>query len=83
MYNDILATLLPVETPLLADIIEKMNFALARGVSELKWNSSCIDEFIKKARADFSVVDELDNKIKDYVRKMQDMMGKWEQPLFD
>jgi dynein heavy chain len=83
MYNDILATLLPVEKPLLADRIEKMNVALQRGVNELKWNSSGIDEFINKARADVSVVDELVKKMKDNVRKMQDMMGKWEQPLFE
>jgi dynein heavy chain len=39
MYNEILATLLPVEKPLLADRIERMNKALEPGVAELRWNS--------------------------------------------
>jgi dynein heavy chain len=46
MYNDILATLLPVEKPLLADRIEKINKALQPGIEQLKWNSSNIDPFI-------------------------------------
>jgi dynein heavy chain len=39
MYNDILATLLPVEKPLLADRIERINKALQPGIDSLKWNS--------------------------------------------
>jgi dynein heavy chain len=39
MYNDILATLLSVEKPLLADRIERINKALQPGVDSLKWNS--------------------------------------------
>jgi dynein heavy chain len=39
MYNDILSELLPVEKPLLADRIEKMNISLQKGFSELRWNS--------------------------------------------
>lgn len=38
-YNGILSTLLPVEKPLLADRIDKMNGALQKGIDELKWNS--------------------------------------------
>jgi dynein heavy chain len=49
MYNNILATLLPVEKPLLFDRIERMNQALAKGIEELKWNSQAIDPFIKNA----------------------------------
>jgi len=46
MYNDILATLLPVEKPLLADRIEKINKSLQPGVDTLRWNSAGIDPFI-------------------------------------
>jgi dynein heavy chain len=49
MYNNILSTLLPVEKPLLADKIERMNNALQKGIDELKWNSQNIDPFIKQA----------------------------------
>lgn len=43
MYNEILATLLPVEKPLLADRIEKINKSLQPGVDSLRWNSAGID----------------------------------------
>lgn len=46
MYNEILATLLPVEKPLLADRIERINKSLQPGIDQLKWNSTTIDPFI-------------------------------------
>lgn len=46
MYNGILATLLPVEKPLLSDRIDRMNRALQAGIDSLKWNSQNIDPFI-------------------------------------
>jgi dynein heavy chain len=83
MYNDILATLLPVEKPLLADRIEKMNKALRAGIEELRWNATSIDPFIKAAMGIVSDVDALVKLMKDNVRKMQDMMKKWLTPLFE
>ena len=83
MYNEILATLLPVEKPLLADRIERMNKALQPGIGELKWNSQNIDPFINQAMAIVTDVDELVKKMKDNVKKMQELMSKWEKPLFD
>lgn len=83
MYNDILATLLPVEKPLLADRIEKMNKSLLPGIGELKWNSQNIDPFINQAMSIVTDVDELVKKMKDNVKKMQEMMTRWEKPLFD
>jgi dynein heavy chain len=71
MYNDILATLLPVEKPLLADRIERMNQSLAKGINELRWNSQNIDPFIKQAMVIVSEVDELVKKMKDNVNKMK------------
>lgn len=46
MYNDILSILLPVEKPLLAERIEKINTSLQPGVINLRWNSPGIDVFI-------------------------------------
>jgi dynein heavy chain len=83
MYNDILATLLPVEKPLLADRIDKMNKALQQGIDELKWNSQNIDPFIKQAMATVSSVDELVRKMKDNVKKMHNAMDKWKKSLFE
>lgn len=49
MYNHILATLLPVEKPLLAKKIEKINKDIQQGIVEYKWNGDRkqIDPFIK------------------------------------
>ncbi len=83
IYNDILATLIPVEKPLLADRITKMNNSLQDGLVKLKWNSKNIDQFIKEAATTVHDVDQVVKKMKDNVKKMQDMMAKWEKPLFE
>lgn len=83
MYNDILATLLPVEKPLLADRIEKMNKSLQPGIENLKWNSANIEPYINQAMMIVKDVDDLVKKMKDNVKKMQEMMNKWEKPLFE
>jgi dynein heavy chain len=83
MYNDILATLLPVEKPLLFDRIERINKALQPGIENLKWNSDGINPFIKNAMDVVTDVDELVRLMKDNVRKMQAMMIKWQETLFD
>lgn len=83
MYNEILATLLPVEKPLLADRIERINKSLQPGIEQLKWNSPNIDPFIKECMMIVKDVDELVKKMKENVKKMQEMMAKWEKSLFE
>lgn len=83
MYNDVLATLLPVEKPLLADRIQMMLDALNPGITQLKWNSDNINPFINKAMKIVTEVDELVKKMKDNVRKMIDIMDKWSRPLYE
>ena len=77
MYNEILATLLHVEKPLLADRIERINKALQAGIEHLKWDSEGINPFIKNAMDVVTDVDELVRLMKDNVRKMEQMMKKW------
>lgn len=83
MFNDVLATLLPVEKPLLQDRIRMMQEALNPGLTQLKWNSDNIDPFIKKAIKLVSEVDDLVKKMKENVRKMCDIMKNWQKSLFD
>lgn len=83
LYNGVLATLLPVEKPLMATRIERMNKALAPGIEQLKWNSQNIEPFIKECLECTKEVDDLVRKMKENVRKMQDLMAKWERPLFE
>jgi dynein heavy chain len=49
MYNEILATLLPVEKPLLSDRIKQMSDSLEHGITDLRWNSDTINKFIGNA----------------------------------
>ena len=70
MYNDILATLLPVEKPLLADRIDRINKMMQPGIDQLKWNSTNIDPFINQCMLVVKDVDELVKKMKDNVKKM-------------
>jgi len=83
LYNGILTDLLTVEKPLLADRIERMNSALAKGFADLKWNSQNIDPFINNAMTVVTDVDELVRKMKDNVKKIQNLMSEWEDPLFE
>lgn len=84
MYNDILATLLPVEKPLLSERINKMNNCLEPGIEKLKWNSDNIDPFIKDSMSIVSEVDDLVKKMKENVKEMQRMMKIWaDSPFFD
>lgn len=83
MYNEVLATLLPVEKPLLAARIQEMLDALAPGIGTLKWNSENINPFISKGMKIVTEVDELVKKMKENVRKMTDIMEKWNKPLYE
>ena len=83
MYNNIIATLLPVEKPLMHSRIEKMNKALQAGFDTLKWNATDIDKFIDNAMGIVTDVDELVKKMKENVSKMIEIMNQWsETPLF-
>ena len=77
MYNEILSILLPVEKPLLADRIDLMNKSLKAGIDSMKWNSTGIDPFISKAMHVVTEQDQLVKKMKDNVKKIENMMVTW------
>lgn len=84
MFNDVLATLLTVEKPLLGDRIRMMLDALRPGLEVLQWNSDSINPFINKAMKIVTEVDELVKKMKENVKKMHDIMDKWGgKPLYE
>ena len=82
MYNNILATLLPVEKPLLAKKIDNMGKSLQAGIDTLKWNSEGIDKFISVAHATVQEVDELVKKMKENVTKIHTFMDCWKDKVF-
>jgi dynein heavy chain len=82
-YNNIIATLLPVEKPLMADRLANINKTLQPGIDTLKWNSTNIDQFINQSMAIVETVDELVKRMKDNVRQMIEKMNKWSaNPLY-
>lgn len=86
MYNEILATLLPVEKPLLAKRITTINQIIQPGIDDLKWNreQTDIDPFIGEAMDYVSEIDALVKKMKDNVKEMQKFMSGWaKEPLFE
>lgn len=83
MYNEILSILLPVERPLLSDRVDKMNKMLEPGITEFKWNAQNIDKFISECMSAVTTVDQLVKKMKDNVKKMDNIMVLWEKPLFE
>ena len=83
MYNGMLQKLLPVEKPLFADRIDKMNKALQAGIDTLMWNSDGINPFINQAMKIVVEVDVLVKKMKDNVAGIKAKMGDWKRPLFE
>jgi len=57
--------------------------SLSPGINTLKWNSENINPFISKAMKICTEVDELVKKMKDNVRKIVEMMEKWNKPLYE
>ena len=82
MYNDMLATLLPVEKPLLYDRIVAMMQALQPGVETLKWSSEGINPFISNCMKIVTGVDVLVKKMKENVQKICTTMAAWKEPLY-
>jgi len=57
--------------------------ALQPGIDTLKWNSENINPFINKAMKIVTEVDELVKKMKDNVRKMNEITKNWAKPLYE
>jgi dynein heavy chain len=74
MYNEIIATLIPVEKPLMQKRISTIDKYLQPGMDELKWNSAGIDKFIKDAMEIVTEVKELVEKMKKNVKTMCELM---------
>ena len=68
MYNEIIATLIPVEKPLMQKRISTIDKYLQPGMDELRWNSPGIDKFIRDAMEIVTEVKELVEKMKKNVQ---------------
>jgi dynein heavy chain len=83
MYNEIIATLIPVEKPLMQKRISTIDKYLQPGMDELRWNSPGIDKFIRDAMEIVTEVKELVEKMKKNVQTMKELMEGWQRPLYE
>jgi dynein heavy chain len=84
MYNNMVTSLLPVEKPLVATYINKIDKTLSRGVKQLSWKSHGIDLFITECMADVKAADKIMGTLKSNLSKIEEIMEQWRAvPLFE
>lgn len=81
IYNKIKETILPVEQPLVQQMLDEVEAALQRGCNELNWKSDTIDAYIKECMEMVNDVDTILSTIKDNVKATKDLLDKWTKNL--
>jgi dynein heavy chain, axonemal len=83
-YNDILHTVQPFEAPLLKKRLDHHEAMLKRGMNELIWDSSAIDEYARSLREQITDTHQRLTQAKAHLKTIQDMMAKWcDVPFFE
>lgn len=84
-YNSVLTELLPVEEPMFADRIQKMDTTLSPGLVDLRWNSAeKIPDFITHAEVVVGDVAAVVDVVKINLRKISTLLARWcEGPLLE
>ncbi|KAF4726241.1 hypothetical protein FOZ62_001950 [Perkinsus olseni] len=84
-YNSVLTELLPVEEPLFADRIQKMDTTLSPGLVDLRWNrEDRIPDFITLAEGVIGDVSSVVDVVKSNLRKISAILARWCQaPLLE
>eukprot|EP00501_MAST-03F_sp_TOSAG23-6_P000341 GSMAST32.ASY1.ANO1.348.1 assembled CDS len=83
MYNMMQKTLLPVERPLVAAALSKVDRELEAGLVTLNWKSAAIDDFISQSMDQTSECNDVVHKMKTNLRLTQEILDEWSlEPLF-
>ncbi|KAF4742076.1 hypothetical protein FOZ63_017584 [Perkinsus olseni] len=84
-YNSVLTELLPVEEPLFADRIQKMDTTLSPGLVDLRWHrEDQIPDFIALAEGVIGDVSSVVDVVKSNLRKISAILARWCQaPLLE
>eukprot|EP00906_Rhabdomonas_costata_P031047 RCo043883 len=78
-YNGIISSLLPVETPMVAQELDKINQELEVGLRVLDWNAhDKIDEFIAATRHSVTSLDTVLRTLKDSVSDIEKSMKEFQ-----
>ncbi|KAL0038617.1 hypothetical protein WJX79_000048 [Trebouxia sp. C0005] len=84
IYNNVQATILPVEKPLITQKLEAVDAALKKGLQTLNWNSHHIDDYIMEVMALVRDVNETLATVKGNVKRTSEVLAGWvANPMFD
>ena len=83
VYNTMLTSLLPVEKPLVAQYITKINKTVQRGLKQMNWKSHGIDLFITEAMTDVKAADKILSNLKNNLGRIDDILAGWQTPLLE
>merc|ERR1712072_225417 len=78
-----LTSLLPVERPLVAQYITKINKTVQRGLKQMNWKSHGIDLFITEAMTDVKAADKILSNLKSNLGSIDDILAGWQTPLLE
>ena len=81
MYNNMLATLLDVERPLLQAKLDDIDKVLQKGLKHLNWKSHAIQEFVANAMAKVKEANSILQTIKSNVKETQIVLKSFAEPL--
>jgi len=76
-YNWVLASVLEVEAPLIADLLDKVDALVEVGIKKLTWNSPGIGEFIATTMGLVGEMAACLGMMKDNVAKIELVLGRW------
>jgi len=82
MNNSILNEMLPVERPLIAPYLIKFDNVVEKGLEELSWRSDGVEEFITESMKHVKIVHGLLKTITDNFRVIDQIISKWNVPMF-
>ena len=91
MYNDVQTSLLPVERPLIKNLLEKIDKTLSFGVGEgkhkakaLNWKSNGIDVFIAETMTEMTDLSAMLQMLKGNLKHIEETVNKWAAaPMFE
>lgn len=83
MYNTVITSVNEVEEPLIIDKIKKMDKVLEPGISDLKWKSQNLNDFINKSQVIVEEVFKIINKMKEDLSKIQELLGEMDKTIVE
>lgn len=82
-YNTVVTSLNEVEEPLIIQRIHRMDQTLQPGITELKWKSPEVNDFIAKSHKEVDDVFKIMNKMKEDLVRIKESLEEFNKPLVE